>query len=325
MSQDLLEPEDALQFIKLHQALTLFANRELKIVKPPPKSRGIVSLPQEDRLKVWQALVKKLSLIDAFVKENPYKLEPDELEIVSGWKELVSGEFYVLRFLKKYTIFLAAKEPAVAYGVVALTEPLEVVIEQPLPFYTKAILMPFKGRIVYDGLLAGYNVIIGGNMTRELNEIYQKTKKRDGVVTSLPWNPEKTKAAANKPAGRKKRARKKSGLVGHWRIVWMEGWDQDYVDEEVEGYIEIKQRQSGDFQFGYVQGAIDYREVERDGKPAVEFTWEGNSEMDPASGRGWAALNEEELEGEIFIHDGDDSAFRAIRKQADGDGKGPRG
>jgi len=39
MSEDLLDPEDALQFIGPHQALKLFVNRELKPTKPPSKSR----------------------------------------------------------------------------------------------------------------------------------------------------------------------------------------------------------------------------------------------------------------------------------------------
>ena len=50
----------------------------------------------------------------------------------------------------------------------------------------------------------------------------------------------------------------------------------------------------------------------RDGKPAVEFTWDGNDEMDPAQGRGWAVLEGEELRGEIFFHLGDESSF--VRK-----------
>ena len=35
---------------------------------------------------------------------------------------------------------------------------------------------------------------------------------------------------------------------------------------------------------------MDCREVERDGRPGMEFSWEGNDESDPASGRGWAVL-----------------------------------
>src|SRR6516165_3994686 len=181
----ILAPDDCERFFKLHKALTLFVNRRLKVVEPPAKSEGIVALPPEQRPKVRDALLEHLDLIDDFVEENPYKLDPDELTIVQSWKHLVAGDFYVLRFLKKYTIFLTAKEPTVAYGVVALSDPLDEVIEQPLPFYCKTVLLPFRGRIVYDGLLSGYNLIIGSNMTRELNDAYNAAKERQGIITSL--------------------------------------------------------------------------------------------------------------------------------------------
>ena len=64
----------------------------------------------------------------------------------------------------------------------------------------------------------------------------------------------------------------------------MEAWDQDFVDEEVEGFFEFDRDGTGEFQFGYVQGEIDYQETERDGKPAIEFSWDGNDEMDPRRG-----------------------------------------
>jgi hypothetical protein len=292
-----LDPDDAQRFFKLHKALTLFVNQRLKIAKPPAKREGIVSLPPEERLKVRDALVKHLDLIDAFVKENPYKLDPDELGIVRSWKDLVAGEFYVLRFLKKYTVFLTAKEPTVAYGVVGLSDPLEEVIDQPLPFYCKTVLLPFQGRIVYDGLLSGYNLIIGSNMTRELSDAYNAAKKRYGIVTSLPWHPESPKAVTKRGTTRKKKRKKGGGQVGHWKITWMETWKQNYVDEEVEGFFRFDPDETGSFQFYCVKGVIDYREVKREGKPAVEFSWGGHDGEVPASGRGWGIIDGDNMEG----------------------------
>lgn len=100
-------------------------------------------------------------------------------------------------------------------------------------------------------------------------------------------------------------------LEGHWRITWMDQWDQDFVDEEVEGYFEFGPNNSGSFRFGYVQGQIDYRTGIRDTKPCVEFTWDGNNEMDAAQGRGWARLDGDEITGMIFFHQGDESEFKA--------------
>ncbi len=109
------------------------------------------------------------------------------------------------------------------------------------------------------------------------------------------------------------KAKAKNWIVGRWLIESMEQWDRDFIDEEVRGYFEFDAKDSGDFQFGYVQGQIDYRLSERDGKPAVEFTWDGNDEMEPAQGRGWAVLEGDELKGEIFFHLGDESGFVARR------------
>jgi hypothetical protein len=93
----------------------------------------------------------------------------------------------------------------------------------------------------------------------------------------------------------------------------MDQWDQEYVDEEVEGFIEFDPKGLGSFQFGYVQGQIDYRTTTRDGKSAVEFTWDGNDEMEPAQGRGWAVVDGNEMNGMICIHLGDESEFKATR------------
>lgn len=63
-----------------------------------------------------------------------------------------------------------------------------------------------------------------------------------------------------------------------------------------------------------VEGVVDARFVERDGRPAVEFSWVGFDELDQANGRGWAVLGSDgALSGGIFFHHGDDSAFRAER------------
>ncbi len=100
---------------------------------------------------------------------------------------------------------------------------------------------------------------------------------------------------------------------GRWRITSMEQWDQDFVDEEEEGYFEFTEKGMGVFHFGYIHGQMDCRLTTRDGVPAVEWTWDGNDEMDPAQGRGWAVVKDNELHGMIFFHCGDDSRFVATR------------
>ena len=111
----------------------------------------------------------------------------------------------------------------------------------------------------------------------------------------------------------KRKPKPPSPFTGRWRITHMDQWDQDFVDAEVEGYFEFDAKGSGEFQFGYVRGGMDCRLTTRDGQPCVEWTWDGNDEMDPAEGRGWAVLKGDELHGMLYFHQGDDSGFVAKR------------
>jgi hypothetical protein len=58
---------------------------------------------------------------------------------------------------------------------------------------------------------------------------------------------------------------------------------------------------------------MDYRATQRAGQPAIEFSWQGVSEGDELCGRGWATLSDTILSGHIFIHNSDDSGFKATR------------
>lgn len=93
-------------------------------------------------------------------------------------------------------------------------------------------------------------------------------------------------------------------VQGRWRIVETPDYD---IHEPA--YI-VFGKSGGEFVLGSITGAI-YGACEGD---AVEFTWEGNDEMDPANGHGWAELQDDgSLEGEISLNNGDDIPFVARR------------
>jgi hypothetical protein len=80
--------------------------------------------------------------------------------------------------------------------------------------------------------------------------------------------------------------KKRNPYLGKWRITEMEMWDQDFIDIETEGHFLFEKGELGSFQFGLVQGQIDYR-IERVGEvERLEFSWEGQDENDDVLGRG---------------------------------------
>jgi hypothetical protein len=93
----------------------------------------------------------------------------------------------------------------------------------------------------------------------------------------------------------------------------MTAWDVDETVEEIQPAFEFERGDTGQLQFGCVEGQLDYRVTQRDGRPAVEFSWDGHDESEHVFGRGWAILDRAELDGMIFFHLGDESGFTARR------------
>ena len=99
-------------------------------------------------------------------------------------------------------------------------------------------------------------------------------------------------------------------LATRWRTIEMALWDKEFIDMMEPAYIAFDSKLGGEFAFGCITGSIHRRKS----TSGVEFTWEGNDEMDQASGAGWAEIQKDgSLEGEIRFHNGDDSTFKARR------------
>ena len=219
-----LSLEDVELFFRLHRGLMFFVNQRLKVIDKKVATPGeILGTAPGDPAQGPQALLDHMDLIDAFADENPFEFSDGDLEIVRSWKHLVSGTFYVFRYLKTHTIFLTDKEPVVAYGVLALFDPFEAVIGPHLPRMVKTTLLPFKGKIVYDGLVSGYNVTFGGGIKRRLNESYKEAKERYGIITSLPMmqgtaaktdRTPKGKASGKKPKAKGTEPRPRAAVQG---------------------------------------------------------------------------------------------------------------
>jgi hypothetical protein len=181
-----LAEEDVELFLKMHPTLLFYANQQLRIVGGVPTLEKFMELPLEKKVKIRDALYDRASLIDSFVAENPFNFSPGELEIVAGWRNFVKGTFYLLCYLKRYAVFLDGETPPKAYGVVALTNTFEEILGRGLPIMLEAVLLPFKGQIVYDGFLVPYRIIFGGGIRRELNDKYLEARHRFGIITFLP-------------------------------------------------------------------------------------------------------------------------------------------
>jgi hypothetical protein len=98
---------------------------------------------------------------------------------------------------------------------------------------------------------------------------------------------------------------------GRWRIVSTDVWDSQSLDEFESAQITFGPGQTGELTFIAISASIDYRLGTSDKSPIVDFSWAGDDDGTPISGRGWARREPQGLVGRLFIHEGDETRFTA--------------
>jgi hypothetical protein len=96
-------------------------------------------------------------------------------------------------------------------------------------------------------------------------------------------------------------------IQGRWRVVETPGYDM-----AVAGAYILFEEVGGEFAFDCLTGSIHGSS----NGDAIQFDWQGNDETEPASGDGWAELQDHgSLEGEICLVNGDVIPFIARRSK----------
>ncbi len=208
----ILSQDDAALFFRLIWGLQFYVSQQLQLL-PDIKSREAYrDTSSENKFLVRNALWKSPELIDGYMLENPDSLSSEELGIIGKWKGSIAGKFYVFRYLKDHTIFMGGSK---IYQVLGLYERFEHVLHgQPLPILIETVLLPFKGKIIYDGLCQRYNVYFGKGIRSGLNEEYMTAKQNGLIITAL--DPETYSA---KPAQHSRKPDKESEAIVEEIIV----------------------------------------------------------------------------------------------------------
>jgi hypothetical protein len=180
----LLPTKESSLFISLYSCLIGFAAERLGGVAGINSVEDFLYASNEARAEARDKLLSNVTLIDEFMEVNPYQFSEKELSNLLKFEKFVSGKFFIERDLKNYTIFLNDNDPPKAYGVLGLTDEIVEMVLFPLPTLVSAVLLPWKGQIICDGLILTYSVVLGRGITKNLKESYRQAKAQ-GIVTSL--------------------------------------------------------------------------------------------------------------------------------------------
>jgi len=182
-----LSPNDGKLFFELMWKLQYYVNQKRGFHKNISSLEEYANLPTKKKTAARDELWKTPELIESYTQENPDALPAEELEIIRKWKGFIKGSFFILRHLKKGSIFIVKDDQV--YAVHGIQNPLdEVIPSYALPQMVEAVLLPFKGQIIYDGILSGYNVHFGGGIRSNLNHTYKVANQKNRIITTLEPN-----------------------------------------------------------------------------------------------------------------------------------------
>lgn len=54
-----------------------------------------------------------------------------------------------------------------------------------VPAFVDAVLLPFRGKIIYDSILVSHSISFGAGIRKAFNAEFQEIKKRTGIIMSL--------------------------------------------------------------------------------------------------------------------------------------------
>lgn len=179
-----LAEQDAKLFFDLMFSLQFFVKQQLGMF---PELNTLAVYREGDgekRLEVRNAVWENPHLIQEYARLNPDNLSQEHLDIVASWQQFQRGNFVIERHLKQYTVFVGDENKV--YGVLGLLDEIEDIIPRyALPLYVQAVVLPFKGVIVYDGLLFSYALSFGGGMRASFKEAYNAAKRKGEIIVSF--------------------------------------------------------------------------------------------------------------------------------------------
>lgn len=174
------------QLHKIQPLLFLYASQLNSLVKKFSTVEEFFELDFNDKILIRDKVYSDRALIfDSFIQKHNDDLSEDDIEIVSSWRHQIKSGFFIMKQLKSYAKFLSTGEKGRAYGVHSLSHSFDEILN--LPSWSETVLLPFRGKIIYDGLILSRNISFGASIRKSLNNDLAVAEAKYGLITTLPY------------------------------------------------------------------------------------------------------------------------------------------
>lgn len=175
--------------ISLLQAMDMMAVDHLKLLDGKKEEE----INNTKLYEIRTAWYDKPEVIDAFIQEYKEKIRPEDADIVQSWKNYVRGKFICAKYFAEYAAFYSL-EHNVFFAVNGITEDFEDVVELKPPYVVATTLLPFKDKIIWDGLVMIGDITFTKANTMQLLDLCKLARREDKIIKNLsmpvPLTPE---------------------------------------------------------------------------------------------------------------------------------------
>ena len=135
--------------------------------------------------KVREVLWEKPELIDEYISKT--ELPQEKIDILKLWRtKHKKGMLFILEYRPEYAVVLASDEQGEdrLYGIKGISNSVANTLRRGLPAQIETVLLPFKGKIIYDSFISSMPIGFGEGAKAAFREMHDKAI-RHGISTSL--------------------------------------------------------------------------------------------------------------------------------------------
>lgn len=180
-----LSSEECRLFYETWYGLMGFVNDRKSVIKAKIKPEYPNAVNDMMVHKVREVLWEKPELIDEYISET--ELPQEKIDILKLWRtNHKKGMSFILEYQPEYAVAIAtdAQGEDRLYGIKGISSSMENALRRNLPAQIETVLLPFKGKIIYDSFMGSMPIGFAEGAKAAFREMYDKAIKH-GIITSL--------------------------------------------------------------------------------------------------------------------------------------------
>jgi len=180
-----LSPDESRLFYETWFGLISYVNERKSVVRAKIKPEYPNTIDWMMIKKVRDVLWNEPELINEYIGET--ELPQEKIDILMLWRSKhKKGMFLIMEYRPEYAVAIAPNSQGkdLLYGIKGICNSVANALQRELPVQIETVLLPFKGKIIYDSFMSVIDIRFGGGARELFSEIYDKVIKH-GIIESL--------------------------------------------------------------------------------------------------------------------------------------------